>query len=174
MLKSSVPIISFVGYSGSGKTTLLTKVIREFKQNGYRVGTLKHDAHRFEMDHEGKDTWNYAKSGSDLVIINSSDKLAMIEKLEKPISFEEVISKIENVDVLFVEGYKHESPPKILLIRREKDIQLLNELKDVVAIVTSLPIENNEIPIYDLNDYMGIVELIQSNFLGEKNYGTRK
>ena len=52
-----VPIVSIVGTSGSGKTTLLVKVISELVSRGYRVATLKHDAHRFEIDKEGKDSW---------------------------------------------------------------------------------------------------------------------
>lgn len=169
---NNTPIVSFVGYSGSGKTTLLTKVIKEFKEKGYRVATLKHDAHKFNIDHEGKDTWKYAQAGSDVVIINSKEKLAMIEKLEEEISFSEVITKITNVDVIFVEGYKHEFPPKILVVRREEDLRLLNELNDVKAIATAIPLNEVDIPLYDLDDYIGIAQMIQSNILGEGKYGS--
>lgn len=49
-------VISIVGHSGSGKTTLIERVIPKLKAKGYKVGTIKHDAHHFEIDHEGKDT----------------------------------------------------------------------------------------------------------------------
>ncbi|PLX88738.1 MAG: bifunctional molybdenum cofactor guanylyltransferase MobA/molybdopterin-guanine dinucleotide biosynthesis adaptor protein MobB, partial [Desulfuromonas sp.] len=52
-----VPAISFIARSGTGKTTLLTAVIRDLKQRGYRVGTIKHDAHHFDIDHPGKDSY---------------------------------------------------------------------------------------------------------------------
>ncbi len=171
---TSIPIISFVGYSGSGKTTLLTKVIEQFKEKGYKLATIKHDAHRFNIDHEGKDTWKYAQAGSDVVIINSNEKLAYIEKLQNPIPFEQVISKIEGVDIIFVEGYKHEFPPKILVVRRESDIKLLPELHDVVAIASSLPLTDQKIPIYSLNDVESIVSFIESELLGESYHGRRK
>ncbi len=175
MLSShSTPIISFVGFSGSGKTTLMTKVIKHFKQKGFRVATIKHDAHKFEIDHEGKDTWNYAHAGSDVILINSQEKLAMIEKLQNPITFDELIAKVVNVDIIFVEGYKHESPPKILLVRRESDLALFSQIKDVIAIATSLSLKEEKIPVFNLNDDIGIVEFIQSKILEEKNYGTRK
>ncbi|MFV9511843.1 molybdopterin-guanine dinucleotide biosynthesis protein B [Tepidibacillus sp. LV47] len=174
MLNQKIPIVSFVGYSGSGKTTLLTKVIAAFKEKGYRVATIKHDAHRFQMDVEGKDTWKYAQAGSDIVLINSQEKLAMIENLEKPISFEEVVSHIKNVDIIFVEGYKHESPPKILLVRRETDLELLFQLRDVMAIATSLSLQFDQIPVYDINDLNGIVHFIEMKILGEKKHGSRK
>jgi len=157
-----------VGYSGSGKTTLLAKIIYQFKQMGFRVATIKHDAHRFQIDHEGKDTWKYGEAGSDIVIINSEDKLAMIERLQTSLSFEDLVSKVNNVDIIFVEGYKHEAPPKILLVRRDKDIELLSELKDVIAIATSLTNVEASIPIFNLDDVNGIVSLIQTKVLGEK------
>ncbi|WP_201024229.1 molybdopterin-guanine dinucleotide biosynthesis protein B [Tepidibacillus decaturensis] len=168
-----IPIASFVGYSGSGKTTLMAKVIHAFKQQGYRVAAIKHDAHRFEMDHEGKDTWKFAQAGSDVVLINSQEKLAMIEKVESSLSFEAVISYVKDVDIILVEGYKHEAPSKILVVRREEDLTLLSSLKDVIAIATSLPLDEKQIPIYDLDDVEGIVELIQSNILGEIKDGSR-
>ena len=52
-----VPIVSIVGKSGSGKTTLLEKVITELTRRGYSVGVIKHDAHRFDIDQPGKDSY---------------------------------------------------------------------------------------------------------------------
>lgn len=170
-LHHTIPIISFVGFSGSGKTTLMTKIIMAFKEMGYRVGSIKHDAHYFEMDHKGKDTWKFSQAGSDVVLINSKEKLAMIENLEEPVTFADVVAKVKNVDIIFVEGYKHESPSKLLLVRREKDLDLLSELKDVMAIVTSLSIQEKKIPVFDLNDVEGVVKLIQSKILGENKNG---
>ena len=48
-----IPIVSIVGYSGSGKTTLVEKMIPELKRRGWRVATIKHNRHGFEIDHEG-------------------------------------------------------------------------------------------------------------------------
>ena len=60
-----IPIVSFVGKSNVGKTTLLEKVVAELKRRGYRVATLKHDTHGFDIDKPGKDTWRMAQAGSD-------------------------------------------------------------------------------------------------------------
>ena len=63
-----VPVVSLVGKSGVGKTTALERVIREIKRRGYRVGTVKHDTHGFDMDKPGKDSWRHAQAGSDSVV----------------------------------------------------------------------------------------------------------
>jgi ABC-type methionine transport system ATPase subunit len=54
---SSLQIICIVGFSGTGKTTTVVRLINELRNYGLRVGTIKHDAHGFEMDHPGKDSW---------------------------------------------------------------------------------------------------------------------
>ncbi len=77
-----VPVVSFVGNSGVGKTTFLEKLIRVLKTRGYRVAAIKHDAHKFEIDYPGKDSWRLTQAGSDITIISSCDKLALIERPE--------------------------------------------------------------------------------------------
>ena len=47
------PAISFVAKSGTGKTCLPVRVIQELSRRGFAVGVVKHDAHRFEIDHKG-------------------------------------------------------------------------------------------------------------------------
>ena len=57
---NSTPVITFVGLSGTGKTTFLEKLIPVLKDRGLRLAVLKHDAHHFEMDHPGKDTYRFS------------------------------------------------------------------------------------------------------------------
>ena len=53
----------------SGKTTFLIKVVEEFKA-GYNIGTIKHDAHSFDIDHKGKDSYRH-KSRATVVALSS-------------------------------------------------------------------------------------------------------
>ena len=76
----NIPIIGFAAYSGTGKTTLITQIVRELKAQGYRVCVIKHDAHQFEIDREGKDSWRFAQAGADMTILSSPAKTAMIEQ----------------------------------------------------------------------------------------------
>lgn len=73
--RQRVPAISFVARSGTGKTTLLEKVISIFKQRGYSIGVIKHDAHRFEINHPGKDSHRFTAAGAETVLITSQSKL---------------------------------------------------------------------------------------------------
>ena len=50
------PAASFIAKSGACNTSLLMSVIQELSRRGFAVGAVKHDAHRFEIDHGGKDS----------------------------------------------------------------------------------------------------------------------
>ena len=67
------------GCSGSGKTTLFEKLFAEFNRRypSRKASFVKHDAHRFQMDHEGKDTQRMSQAGAHSVFINDK-KLASI------------------------------------------------------------------------------------------------
>ncbi len=73
------PIISVVGKSESGKTTLIEKLIPELKNRGYRIGTIKHAHHNFDMDKEGKDSWRHKAAGSETVVIVSPGKISIVK-----------------------------------------------------------------------------------------------
>ena len=75
---ASLPIILFAGTSGSGKTTVREKVITEFPRRGYKIGTIKHHKHGFEMDHPGKDSWRHKKAGASRAVISSPQKVGMV------------------------------------------------------------------------------------------------
>ena len=67
-------VISVVGYSGSGKTTLITKLITELKERGFKIGTIKHAHHGFEMDKIGKDSWKPEEFPTYFRVLESDDE----------------------------------------------------------------------------------------------------
>ena len=71
------PILSFVGHSNSGKTTLIERIIPELIRAGYRIATVKHAGHGFELDTEGKDSWRHKQAGASTVIVISKGSMAM-------------------------------------------------------------------------------------------------
>jgi molybdopterin-guanine dinucleotide biosynthesis protein len=163
-MNNKLPVISVVGKSNVGKTTLLEKLLPELKRRGYRVATIKHDAHHFELDTPGKDTWRHAQAGSDCVVISSAEKLAMIQKVEGELTLDDIVAQLPAVDVVLTEGYKRQDKPKIEVSRREMGSQLLCTRDELICLATDQPFDM-DVPQFDLNDAVGIVDLVEKRFL---------
>jgi molybdopterin-guanine dinucleotide biosynthesis adapter protein len=159
-----IPVISVVGKSNVGKTTLVEKLIKEIKSRGYKVATVKHDVHGFDIDVPGKDTWRHAQAGSDVVVISSPQKLAMISKVEEELSLDQVCERISGVDLIMTEGYKRETKPKIEVFRKGVYDELLCSPDELIAIATDVEFDLG-VPCYGLNDAQGLVDRIVELFL---------
>lgn len=159
-----IPVISIVGRSDCGKTTYLEKLIREIKQRGYRVATIKHDVHGFDIDKPGKDTWRHAQAGADIVCISSPEKMAMIKKVDKELLLEEVAAHISDVDIIFTEGYKRESTCRIEVFRKEAcDSPLC--LKDELFALASDTILYDDVPHFSVNDPAPMADFLEKTIL---------
>lgn len=112
---NGIPVVSVVAYSGTGKTTFLEKLIPALKRRGVRVAVVKHDAHAFEIDREGKDSWRLTKAGADVTGLISAQRAVLMEN--RSIAFEELLQKIKDVDLILTEGYKTGDYPKLLVYR---------------------------------------------------------
>jgi molybdopterin-guanine dinucleotide biosynthesis protein MobB len=113
MNSEEVTIISIVGKQNAGKTTLIRTLIPELKERGYRVGTLKYNIKEFKIDHEGKDTYKYYHSGADSIALTSQDEIAVIKRVTDPPGIGEIITKyLNDVNIVFVEGYRGEDYPR--------------------------------------------------------------
>jgi len=159
-----IPIVSVVGKSGAGKTTLLEKLIAELKRRGYRVATVKHDVHGFEIDRPGKDSWRLAQAGSDSVVIASPNRLALIKRLDREMALSEIAAFLTDVDIILTEGYKRGNAPKIEVSRRERGGELLCTPDELVAIVSDQSFDL-DVPQFGLDDTAGIVDLLEGTFL---------
>lgn len=155
-----IPVISFVGKSDSGKTTLLEKVIKELKKKSIRLAIIKHDAHQFEIDHPGKDTWRHGQAGADIVVISSPNKMALIEKRETELSLDQLIDRISQVDIIITEGYKKENKPKIEVFRSAAHRELISRPEELIAIASDLPWEIG-VPCYHIDDAVGVAKEIE-------------
>lgn len=163
-----IPVLSVIASkSNVGKTTALCDIILELKTRGYRVATIKHDVHGFDIDHPGKDTWLHAQAGADIVAISSANKMAMIEKVESEYSLDELISKIKNVDIIITEGYKLEDKPKIEVLRKEISTELFSKEDELFAIITNFHIDSS-VAQFDFSEIKKLVSLIESSFLKHK------
>jgi len=161
-----IPIISIVGKSDSGKTTLLEKLVPELTRRGYRIATIKHDVHGFEVDQEGKDSWRHKQAGAHTVVISSPNKIALIRDVEKDLNLEEIRERlIQDVDLILSEGYKRDVQPKIEVFRKEKHKKLLCTKKDNLVAIASNKKINVGIPCFNLEDMNGLSNFIEKEFL---------
>lgn len=157
MNNHATPVISFVAKSGSGKTTLLEKVIKSLKEKGIKLAVIKHDAHQFDMDKPGKDTWKLAQAGADIVAISSPAKVAIIEKVDEEKKLDDVIAMLSQVDLILTEGFKRGNKPKIEVHRSDAHKELLCDPSELVAIASDTEWKIG-VPCYDINDVEGIVQ----------------
>ncbi|WP_280208380.1 molybdopterin-guanine dinucleotide biosynthesis protein B [Brevibacillus sp. AY1] len=154
-------VMQLVGYSNSGKTTLLTKLIPLLEQKGLRVGVIKHDGgHDFEIDQPGKDTWRYREAGASLVAITSQTKTAMIE--QRPLPLAVLIERMgqAGADLVLVEGFKQEAYPKLVLIRKNEDQELVRRLTHVEGIVCWQDGRYGDFPHYSIDDASEIASFL--------------
>lgn len=164
-----IPIISIVGKSDSGKTTLIEKLVPELTRRGYRVATVKHDVHGFEVDREGKDSWRHKQAGAHTVIISSPQKIALIRDVEKDSTLDEIRRRwVQDVDLLLSEGYKKDVQPKIEVFRKEKHKKLLCTKKDNLIAIVSNRKFNVGVPCFHLEDMKGLSNFIEKEFLKSK------
>jgi len=158
--------IAVVGNSGAGKTTLLERLIPALKRKGLRVGVVKHDAHRFDIDHPGKDSHRLTAAGADTMMITSASKLAMVKRHAVSPPIGEVLERyFSDMDLVLVEGFRGSSLPKIEVHRREFRRALICRGErtdpDLVAVASDEPLDL-DVPVLDLNDPEAIAGFIAS------------
>ena len=159
-------IISIVGKSGTGKTTLLEKLITELVKKGYRVATIKHNLHGFEIDHEGKDSYRHKKAGAFMTIVSSPHQFALIQDVDHDHTLEEIRdSYVKGADIILTEGFKVNSFPKIEIHRSALQRPLLYQKEDNLLAVASDEKLNTDVPCININDAKSIAGLIENKFL---------
>lgn len=167
--QKTVKAVSFVAKSGTGKTTLLERVIAELKRRGYRVGAIKHDAHRFDIDHPGKDSYRFTAAGADTMLISSPEKLALVKRHAAAPPIEELLATyFGDVDIVLTEGFKLSGLPKIEVHRRERSATLLcrGEENDptLLAVVSDEPLAL-DVPVLDLDEPRQVADFVEARFL---------
>lgn len=163
-----IPIISIISKKNCGKTTLLEKLIPELKRRGYRVGTLKHDIHGFDIDHEGKDTYRHKMAGADTVAISCPWRVSVIKDVEVELSPQQIVKRyFEDVDIVLTEGYKKAGLPQVEVFRKDahhQPIHAKGQSSTLVALVSDVPLDLG-VPHIDINDFKALANLIEDTFL---------
>ena len=159
-----IPFVFLAGYSNSGKTTVMASLIRIIKQRGYRVAAVKHAAHGYTMDPPGTDSWHYAEAGADQVVVAGPESLSIHEFYQSEKSLGEIMDRIENVDIILVEGYKNQPGPKIEIFRQEHSRDRIPMSSNMLAIVSDIPIDG-ELPRFSFDELEELADLIIKNII---------
>jgi len=172
MLDCKIPVLGFAAYSGTGKTTLLKQLLPLLRSRGLRIGMIKHAHHDFDIDTPGKDSYELRKAGANEMLIASGKRWALMVETEKegdPV-LQEMLDRLDqnNLDLVLVEGFKHEAFPKIELHRPSVEKPLIfPEDPNVIAIATDAELSRKtELPLLDINDIQAVVDFITADFLG--------
>lgn len=169
MSTPNIPIIGFCAHSGTGKTTLLTRLLPLFKAAGLQVAVIKHGHHKLDLDQPGKDTFRFREAGAAQVILAAQKFLARMHECEQQAEVELVDAlKLVNtacVDLILVEGFKHQTFPKIELHRPSLQKPLLfPDDADIIALASDTPVELSAaartVLLLDLNQPERIAQFI--------------
>ncbi|MCP9454914.1 MAG: molybdopterin-guanine dinucleotide biosynthesis protein B [Nitrospira sp.] len=159
-----IPILCFVGRSNSGKTTLIERVIPELVRAGYRVATVKHAGHGFDLDTEGKDSWRHKRAGASTVVVLSKSSVALFADTSNPLTIEDVRSRFlaDDYDLIIAEGWKHDGYPKILIVRDQVgEVPISTE--GLLAVVSDKSV-NVGVPVFGLNEVPAVAGFIMQHF----------
>lgn len=160
----SIPILCFVGRSNSGKTTLIERLIPELVKAGYKVATVKHAGHGFDLDTEGKDSWRHKRAGASAVMVLSKGSLAMFADVNDDIKVSELRDRFldQSLDLIIAEGWKSEGFPKIVVVRDQLGEVPVSQ-DGLLAVLSNRKIDVT-VPLIDPDDIPALAALIIRQF----------
>lgn len=120
--ETMIPLLAIAAWSGTGKTTLLKKLIPALCAHGIRPGLIKHTHHDMDVDKPGKDSYELRKAGAAQTLVASQQRWALMTETpgQEELDLAWLVSRMDasKLDMVLVEGFKHEAVAKILLFRQ--------------------------------------------------------
>lgn len=162
-----LPVLAISAWSGTGKTSLLKKLIPALCAKGIRPGLIKHTHHNMDVDKPGKDSYELRKAGAAQTMVASNQRWALMTETpdEAPLDLAYLVSRMDHstLDLVLVEGFKHEAVAKILLFRSDAghDISELTLDEHVIAVASDVAL-TLKVPVLDLNNVEGITAFISA------------
>lgn len=159
-----VPVVCISGVKNSGKTTFIIHLLNELVKRGIRTGVIKHDAHGFDPDVPGTDSYRIRQAGASAVSIFSDDLEMLIshEALQEEMHLQQMIHHLskKNLDLILIEGGKFSSYPKIEIVRKAISSTPVCDPHTILAIATDLDLRANK--IIQLDDYKHAADIIMA------------
>ena len=159
-------VIGVAGFKNAGKTTLVEKLVTELTRRGWRISTVKHAHHSFDIDHEGRDSFRHRKAGACEVAVVSRHRWAIIhesrDEEEPPLA--EILGKLAPCDLVIVEGYKRDSHDKIEVRNLElSHPKLAGDDATIVAVAANGAVPDAPVPVYDRDDVSALATFIEKH-----------
>lgn len=146
-------VLQVIGYQNSGKTTFVVDYIKEAVKNELKLGTIKHHGHASEIHHHDnkKDTGKHREAGALVSVIEGNGSL-ILNSESISFSLEQLVKLYSHfsLDVIVVEGYKAADYPKVVLIRSTEDAFLLENITNVLCIVSEVQLPAEIVNTYKL------------------------
>jgi len=161
------PILAIAAWSGTGKTTLLKALIPALCARGIRPGLIKHTHHNMDVDIPGKDSYELRKAGASQTLVASNNRWALMTETPsaEPLDLHYLVSRMDHsvLDLVLVEGFKHEAVPKIILFRNNAGHSLSELTLDnhVIAVASDIQLDL-KVPLLNLNDTDSLVSFIET------------
>ena len=159
-------MIGVAGFKNAGKTTLVEKLVVDLTRRGYRISTVKHAHHSFDIDHEGRDSFRHRKAGAMEVAVVSKGRWAIIHELreEAEPALADILQKLAPCDLVIVEGYKRDGHDKIEVRNLALDHpNLAGDDPTIVAIAATEDIPDAKAPVFDRDDVSALSAFIISH-----------
>jgi molybdopterin-guanine dinucleotide biosynthesis adapter protein len=158
-------IFGITGWKNSGKTTLTERLITELSRRGWKVSSIKHAHHAFDIDHPGTDSYRHRAAGASEVAIVSSNRWALVHELrdETEPELADILRVLAPSDIVLIEGYKRGGHPKIEVRRRETVDRgpLAPDDPTILAIASDHETKPDGLPLFDLNAVPDIATFIE-------------
>lgn len=156
-------LFGVTGWKDSGKTTLVERLVADITARGITVSTIKHAHHAFDVDQPGRDSHRHRQAGAGQVLISSGVRWALMTELRgaPEARLDDLVARLDPVDLVLVEGFKRAGHPKIEARRAATAQDLIAEGDpSIVALASDVALEGLDRPVFDLDDVAGIADFL--------------
>lgn len=111
-------VIGLVGVSALGKSPFVEMLIGALRVDGFTVSTIKRAPDGFDLDRPGKVSWTRREAGCREVMLVGDRRLVLMREFrdapQPPL--EELVARLEPVDVVIAEGFQDAAVPTIEVV----------------------------------------------------------
>jgi molybdopterin-guanine dinucleotide biosynthesis protein B len=156
-------IFAFTGISDSGKTRLIQKLIGELKNREYKVSVIKHCAHGFDIEDQGKDSAQFVEAGSDFVCMYSPDGMAVFHQKKAALDVRKISREfLQCSDFILVEGDRSDKTlKKIEVLRRGVSEEISCPPEELIAVISDFNV-GKDIPVFHPEEIEKISDFIEN------------